>query len=124
MATEPLSDVYVTATDRETERAPKPETGSAWWAELAFGAACSFTAVGFALAHTAVGPFSEVMIVYPTVVSVAYLAFASVLSVVFVRSGLRGTRPARDPDAVDPAGTTDPDTLETIRASSGSPEDR
>jgi hypothetical protein len=124
MATEPMSEVYAPPSEHETEQSPRPDSGSVWWAELAFGGACSLTAVGFALAHTAVGPFSAVTIVYPTVVSVAYLVLASVLALVFVRSGLRRAASFDGHDGDGPVESTDPDVLETVNATGGSDEDR
>ncbi len=89
MATERVSKRHAVTTEQGTEQPPGPESGSVWWVELVLGAVCALTSVVFALGHTAVGPFSGVTVVYPTVVSAAYLAVASVLAVVFVGSGYR-----------------------------------
>lgn len=72
-----------------TDETVTPETGSVWWAELLFGSVCCLTAAVFALAHTAVGPFAEITVVYATIPTILYLAFATVLGVAFFRSGLR-----------------------------------
>lgn len=86
------------------EQGRQERSRSAWWAELALGTVCSGTAAGFALAHTAFGPFSDVVITYPVVVSVAYLAFASLLGLVFLRTGFEHAPWRGDEAGVEPAG--------------------
>lgn len=78
-----------TVTPETAGKKATPGTGSVWWAELLFGSVCCLTAVVFALAHTAVGPFAEITVVYATIPTILYLAFATVLGVAFLRSGLR-----------------------------------
>jgi hypothetical protein len=78
-----------TVTPETTDGTATPETGSVWWAEMLFGSVCCLTAVVFALAHTSVGPFAEITVVYGTVPTLLYLVVATVLGVGFLRSGLR-----------------------------------
>jgi hypothetical protein len=66
-----------------------PETGSAWWVELVFGAVCILTAAAVGLAHTSVGPLAGIRVVYGTVPTLLYLVVATVLGVLFLRSGSR-----------------------------------
>ncbi|MEF8851689.1 MAG: hypothetical protein V5A44_08270 [Haloarculaceae archaeon] len=103
MATEPLSDVH-TATERDGNERPR----SAWWAEVALGVVCSGTAAVFALGYTAIGPFSDVIIIYPTVVSVAYLALASLLALVFLQAGFRHSPWSGSPDGGESGWTAGP----------------
>lgn len=77
----------------ETGRAGDPAgpvAGSVWWAELLLGLACYVAAGILVLSHTSLGPFAEVVVVYPTLVAVACVAGATCLGTVFVRASLRG----------------------------------
>ena len=71
--------------------ADQPDVGSAWWAEVLFGAVCCTAAAGIALANTAFGPFAHVTVVYGFAGSVLYVLFAVTLGLTFLRWGLRAS---------------------------------